>query len=459
MTEGIFEPEQVSNAKINLKISETEESPSGSVTEELYAEHFDRQTLESGTVSSSQEQSDDSDYWDESGIADKNTVVENSLISANSVLMGLGKLLTESEKVLIDEFYRKMENIVRAKVEMPRQGEHRNSTKVTLENMEHLIDEYLKKKIKLNLRCDGYEYTVANFVFKKIIDIANADSVMRITPTTRSRYKDYKEEEEAIDEWTEGEEPLFNIVNKILSAGAKIESDFYDHSMVSEVMWGNDEPIFAERGKIEKELKSIAYKGLVNKNEQAQDDDLTVETDNNLVFFRWPQNSIVEVAKVINSKVNENFNIESGILQIGESIIRVENVGGKRNYTDVLEGSVEMSFTTEVGKISIYLSSRDEGSNRIKVELDEKSQGKFDKLKDQLSLGESCFLGGKSVLQAVKDGGFERNGGIPIELAETIKQSDCVVKESGVPSTLVSPIGSLDSPKKKEASSQTVGHL
>lgn len=71
MTEGIFEPEQVSNAKINLKISETEESPSGSVTEELYAEHFDRQTLESGTVSSSQEQSDDSDYWDESGIADK----------------------------------------------------------------------------------------------------------------------------------------------------------------------------------------------------------------------------------------------------------------------------------------------------------------------------------------------------------------------------------------------------
>ncbi|WP_264688156.1 hypothetical protein [Wolbachia endosymbiont (group A) of Sympetrum striolatum] len=157
--------------------------------------------------------------------------------------------------------------------------------------------------------------------------------------------------------------------------------------------------------------------------------------------------------------MNENFNIESGILQIGESIIRVENVGGKRNYTDVLEGSVEMSFTTEVGKISIYLSSRDEGSNRIKVELDEKSQGKFDKLKDQLSLGESCFLGGKSVLQAVKDGGFERNGGIPIELAETIKQSDCVVKESGVPSTLVSPIGSLDSPKKKEASSQTVGHL
>lgn len=66
---------------------------------------------------------------------------------------------------------------------------------------------------------DQYECTVSNFVFKKIIDIANASSVMRITPTTRSRYKN--DREEAIDEWEEALEPLFNIVNKLLSAGAK----------------------------------------------------------------------------------------------------------------------------------------------------------------------------------------------------------------------------------------------
>ncbi|WP_265584131.1 hypothetical protein [Wolbachia endosymbiont of Diaphorina citri] len=50
-------------------------------------------------------------------------------------------------------------------------------------------------------------------------------------------------------EWEEGLEPLFNIVNKLLSSGAKIESDFYNNSMISEVMWGNDEPIFTERKK------------------------------------------------------------------------------------------------------------------------------------------------------------------------------------------------------------------
>lgn len=415
-------------------------------TEEQHTERFGQHTLEGSTSSLSQEQSDDD--WNKSVIEDNNTVVESSFIPENSILMNLANLLTESEKASIDEFHDKMESIMKEFHE----NRYENSAKVTLEKMEHLIDEYLKRKIKLNLRCDHYECTVSNFVFKKIIDIANASSVMRITPTTRSRYKN--DGEEAIDEWEEALEPLFNIVNKLLSAGAKIESDFYNNRMIDETMWGSDEPIFTECKKIKDELKSIAYKGLVNKNEQIQDDDLKVEVDNNLVFFRWPQNSIVEVTKVMNSKVNENFSIESSILQIGESIIRVESIGRKRNYTDVLGGGIEMSFITEVGKISIHLCPSDEGSNIIKVNLDEENQEKFDKLKDQSSLGESCLLGGKSVLQAIKDKGFERNGQILIELAETIKQSDFVVKESGIPSTLMRPINSLDQLQKMGASKE-----
>ncbi len=113
-----------------------------------------------------------------------------------------------------------------------------------------------------------------------------------------------------------------------------------------------------------------------------------------------------------------------------------------------------MSFTTEVGKISIHLCPSDEGNNIIEVNLDGESQEKFDKLKDQSILGESCLLGGKSVLQAIKDKGFERNGGIFIELAETIKQSDFVVKESGVPSTLMRSVDSLDQLQKMKASKE-----
>ncbi len=416
-------------------------------TEEQHTERFGQHTLEESTSSLSQEQTDD---WNESIVEDKNTVVESYFIPENSILMNLANLLTESEKVSIDEFHDKMESIMKGFHE----NRYENSAKVTLEKMERLIDEYLKRKIKLNLRCDQYECTVSNFVFKKIIDIANASSVMRITSTTRSRYKN--DREEAIDEWEEALEPLFNIVNKLLSAGAKIESGFYNDRMIDEIMWGNDEPIFTECKKIKDKLKSIAHEGLINKNEQVQDDDLQVEVDNNLVLFRWPQNSIVEVGKVMNSKVNENFSIESSILQIGESIVRVENVGGKRNYTDVLGSGIEMSFTTEVGEVSIHLSPSDKDSNIIKVKLDGENQEKFNKLKDKSSLGESCFLGGKSVLQAVNDKGFERNGGILIESAETIKQSNFVVKELGVPSTLMRPIDSLDQLQKMGASKEIV---
>ena len=414
-------------------------------TEEQHTERFGQHTLEESTSSLSQEQNDD---WNESVVEDNNTVVESSFIPENSILMNLANLLTESEKASIDEFHDKMESIMKEFHE----NRYENSAKVTLEKMEHLIDEYLKRKIKLNLRCDHYECSVSNFILKKIIDIANASSVMRITPTTRSRYKDNGEE--AIDEWEEALEPLFNIVNKLLLAGAKIESDFYNDGMIDEAMYGSDEPIFTECKKIKDELKSIAYRGLVNKNEQVKDNDLKVEIDNNLVLFMWPQDSIVEVAKVMNSKVNENFSIESSILQIGESIIRVESIGKKRNYTDVLGDSIEMSFTTEVGEISIHLCPGD--SNIIKVKLDGENQEKFDKLKDQSSLGESCFLGGKSVLQAVNDKGFERNGRILIESAETIKQSNFVVKESGVPSTLMKPIDSLDQLQKMGASKEIV---
>ncbi|WP_353289395.1 hypothetical protein [Wolbachia endosymbiont (group A) of Paraperithous gnathaulax] len=424
----------------------------GLATEKQHTEHFGWQTPGTIPSLSSQEQTDDwgesVDDWNKFVIEDNNTAVTSSFIPENSILMNLANLLTEGEKVSIDEFHDKMESIMKGFHE----NRYESSAKVTLEKMEHLIDEYLKRKIKLNLRCDHYECTVSNFIFKKIIDIANASSVMRITPTTRARYKDNGEE--AMDPWEEASEPLFNIVNKLLLSGAKIESDFYNDNMIDEVMWGNDEPIFTECKKIKDKLKSIAYEGLINKNEQVQDDDLQVEVDNNLVLFRWPQNSIVEVAKVMNSKVNENFSIESSILQIGESIIRVESIGKKRNYTDVLGDSIEMSFTTEVGEISIHLCPGD--SNIIKVKLDGENQEKFDKLKDKSSLGKSCFLGGKSVLQAVNDKGFERNGRILIESAETIKQSNFVVKESGVPSTLMKPIDSLDQLQKMGASKEIV---
>lgn len=105
------------------------------------------------------------------------------------------------------------------------------------------------------------------------------------------------------------------------------------------------------------------------------------------------------------------------MLKIGECIVRVENVeeiGGKRNYMDVSKGGIEMSFTTEVGKISIYLSPSEKDSNKIKVEIDGENRARLNELKDKgKSLGENCLLGGKSVEEAIEHESFERYGSVP----------------------------------------------
>lgn len=48
---------------------------------------------------------------------------------------------------------------------------------------------------------------------------------------------------------------------------------------------------------------------------------------------------------------------------------------------DVSKGGIEMSFTTEVGEISIYLSPSEKGSNKIKVEIDGENRARLNELK------------------------------------------------------------------------------
>ncbi len=81
---------------------------------------------------------------------------------------------------------------------------------------------------------------------------------------------------------------------------------------------------------------------------------------------------------------------------------------------DVSKGGIEMSFTTEVGEISIYLSPSEKGSNKIKVEIDGENRARLNELKNRgKSLGENCLLGGKSVEEAIEHESFERYGSVP----------------------------------------------
>ncbi|WP_353285650.1 ankyrin repeat domain-containing protein [Wolbachia endosymbiont (group A) of Gastracanthus pulcherrimus] len=187
-----------------------------------------------------------------------------------------------------------------------------------------------------------------------------------------------------------------------------------------------DEDILSKRDKNISRLNNLAYESIVNKNnKQTHEYDFKAEIDNGHFCIEYPQDSIVEPVKIFNKAEalkDKDLNLKVGILQIGESIVRVESVGGKRNYKDILEGSIEMSFTTEVGEISIYLNPSKKGGNKIEIEIDEKSEARLNKLKaEKKSLGENCLLGGKSVLEAIEAKGFKKNGNVPTEPTETIK--------------------------------------
>ncbi|MDM8335413.1 hypothetical protein [Wolbachia pipientis] len=85
------------------------------------------------------------------------------------------------------------------------------------------------------------------------------------------------------------------------------------------------------------------------------------------------------------------------IFHVGEGIVRVErDENGERNYTDVLQGSIEMSFVTKVGKIIIRLHPNSteikdgkKENKGMEVEINEESKTRFSKLRgeEKKSLG------------------------------------------------------------------------
>uniref|UniRef100_A0A3B0IWF4 Chromosome partition protein Smc n=1 Tax=Wolbachia endosymbiont of Aleurodicus dispersus TaxID=1288877 RepID=A0A3B0IWF4_9RICK len=173
-------------------------------------------------------------------------------------------------------------------------------------------------------------------------------------------------------------------------------------------------------------LKELVFESVINKSEQVDEHDFELEIDNGYFCIDYPHNSIIEVARILNNQKAKDLNLNIGVLQIGKSVIRVENIGGRRNYTDISVDSIEISFTTEVGEICIHLCPSEKDSNKIEVRLVD--EVRFNKLENKSSLGLNCLLGGKSVLTAIENGYFKRNSSVFEELDKAIKQSDCTIE-------------------------------
>ncbi|WP_374698742.1 hypothetical protein [Wolbachia endosymbiont (group B) of Limnophora tigrina] len=213
---------------------------------------------------------------------------------------------------------------------------------------------------------------------------------------------------------------------KIISEGATLnEFTQENHDDFVNIIC-KDEDILNQRDKNISRLNNLAYESIVNKSKQTHEYDFKAEIDNRCSCIECPQDSIIEPAKIFNKAKalkDEALDLKVVIIKIGENIVRVEGTkDGKTNYTDILKGSIKMSFTTEVGKIIIYLSPSKKDGNKIEVEIDEENKARLNKLKaEKKSLGENCLLEGKSVLEAIEAKGFKKNGNLPTESIKTIK--------------------------------------
>lgn len=320
--------------------------------------------------------------------------------------------LTENEKKLIDEFCDEMKKV-----------EEENNKGSALRLIQRITDEYLRKGIRLN-SCYGDRYrTVTNLIFEEIIDVINNEGLCPSSKAHALRGQDvsYSNEDQDDDNTNEVLEDgnldiIRSTIRDLLLKGGKVERGLFDGGELGHVTSDSDyvNDLFAQCKEIENDLKNAAYESIVNKNEQAQKDklELKVEIDNECFCIKYPQDSTVEVAKILSNEKNKGLNLRVGILQIGKSIVRVESYNGKRNYLDVCKQGVTLSFDSEAGKISIHLNPK-ENSNEIEVKIDKESEARLNELEDKgKSLGENCLLGGKSVLEAIRDGNFERNRSI-----------------------------------------------
>ncbi|WP_264687022.1 coiled-coil domain-containing protein [Wolbachia endosymbiont (group B) of Rhopobota naevana] len=213
---------------------------------------------------------------------------------------------------------------------------------------------------------------------------------------------------------------------QIISEGASLNrfSD-EEHGDVVNVICSDKDTLGQRKANLSK-LKELALESIISKSEQIDKHDFELEIDNGYFCIDYPQNSTIEVAKIFNNQKAKDLNLNIGIVQVGKSIIRVENIEGRRNYTDISGDIIEMSFTTEVGEISIHLCPNEKDSNKIEVRLVD--EVRFNKLENKSSLGQSCLLGGKSVLTAIENGYFERNSSVFKESGKTIKQSECTME-------------------------------
>lgn len=276
------------------------------------------------------------------------------LLEGDSSLVEEEIPLTDEESLLSDEFHQKMKDIEEKNEQKYKEirGKNEKSIKAwaksALKDIKDVVDEYLKKGIKLSSYCDDNRTTVVNLIFRKMQDVLDD-----VTEVTYGRFI-HCSEDLAADE--ENVSIIQDIAEDLLLKGGKVQrylfyNDRMSHATTGFVINGQfDEYLFGEYEEIRSRLERAAYESIVNKNKQIQDG-LEISIDNIYSHIKYPQGSIVEVVKITNELEVEHLELEVCVLEVGESIVRVDIAGEDRNYTNIAgSDGIVLTFYTSLGE-------------------------------------------------------------------------------------------------------------
>lgn len=358
---------------------------------------------------------------------DSNSGSSDYLFLEDSLSMKLKIPLTTDEQKSIDKFCEGIRGITA-------QNKQRSEESI-LESIEKIVEDYLEEGVRLNSCCSCCGKTVTNLIFEEIEGVVDQ---LRVNPRSSTAiinthyYTDESDGNEyKADEYEASDIIIKRITSNLLLKGGRGKEFFFGDTELANKHYDFDylKNLDEQYQNRKEELKSIACEGIVGRKKQAQKEEPEkVEVDNGYFYVKYPQGSAIEPAKILNNEKAKGFNLKVSILQIGKNVVRVEkNEDGKRNYTDVLHGDIEMSFTTEVGEISIHLCPSKESNKKIEVKIDDENKAKFNKLKDKSSLGKNCLLEGESVSEVIGKS-VERNDGV-----ETTKDVSSALKQVRLP--------------------------
>ncbi|WP_264707165.1 ankyrin repeat domain-containing protein [Wolbachia endosymbiont (group A) of Acrocera orbiculus] len=138
--------------------------------------------------------------------------------------------------------------------------------------------------------------------------------------------------------------------------------------------------------------------------------------DNNVSYLEYSEDSIIDVARITDRTRNLELIQESyrrDIIKIGKSEVEIITQNSIRNYTGLTKGSsIVLTFYTSLGNVDVRLYPDVQDKSKIIVEVSNREEilEKFKGYEEEL--GNDCALGEDKVYDAIKNGYFERSGGL-----------------------------------------------